>query len=178
VKYLIGFTLLLIACTAAASQAATVPCSKLHLGGQGTPTCPRPFMEGTVDGQWLGLVIDYTGGNNGIDKVRAFSIGLGANGDMTFDLGTIAVEDSYGWTGDMEVRFVNGKLWVINPVHDYYHQSHFDFAKALVRQYGFYGRELIVEKRVLVPMPSRPVFQAGGSFYPSNATILAALQRS
>jgi hypothetical protein len=172
-KYLIGFILLLAASTMANSQAATVPCSKLHLGGQGTPSCPRPFIEGIVDGQWVGLVINYTGGNNGIDKVRAFSIGLGANGDMTFDLGTITVEDYGGWSGDMEVRLVNGKLWVINPAHDYYHQSHFGFAKALVRQYGFYGRELIVEKRAFVPMPDN----SGKGIYPSNAAILAALQR-
>jgi len=131
-------------------------------------------MEGIVDGQWVGLVINYTGGNNGIDKVRAFSIGLGANGDMTFDLGTIAVEDYGGWSGDMEVRFVNGKLWVINPDHDYSHQSHFGFARVLVRQYGFYGRELIVEKRAFVPMHWN---SPKNGFYPSNATISAALQR-
>jgi hypothetical protein len=172
-KYLIGFVLLFTACTTVSSQAATVPCSKLHLGGQGTPSCPRPFMEGIVDGQWLGLVIDYTGGNNGMDKVMTFSIGQGGMVPKTFYLGTITVEDNFGWSGDMEVRFVNGKLWVINPDHDYSHQSHFGFAQVLVRQYGFYGRQLIVEKRAFVPMP----YGSKNGFYPSNATISAALQR-
>jgi hypothetical protein len=138
--------------------------------------CPSPFLEGIVDGQWVGLVLHYTGGNNGVDGAAGYSVGNSAGEAKTFYLGTIKVEDSFGWTGDMEVRFVNGKLWVINPDHDYNHQSHTGFAKALVRQYGFYGPELVVEKRALLPMPSRPLF-SGGSLYPSNATISAALQR-
>jgi hypothetical protein len=45
-----------------------------------------------------------------------------------------------------KLRFVKGKLWVINPDHDYYHQSHLDFAQVLVRPYGFYGRDLTCKR--------------------------------
>jgi hypothetical protein len=129
-------------------------------------------MEGIVDGQWIGLVLHYTGGNNGIDKAIVFSVGRGGMTTMTFYLGTISYKDAFGWTGDMDFRFVNGKLWAIYPDRDYYHQAHFGFTRVNVEQYGLYGREFEVEKRATMPMPG----PSKGN-YPSNATISAALDR-
>jgi hypothetical protein len=174
VKYVPSLLLSLCALAPLVTLADTVPCSKVHRpGGEVADRCPSPFMQGIVDGQWIGLVLHFTGGNNGVDGVAAYSVGGSANGVETFYLGTIKAEDNFGWTGDIEVRFVNGKLWVINPDHDYYHQSHLGFAQVLVRQYGFYGPQLEVEKRAFVPMP----YGSSRGFYPSNATISAALQK-
>jgi hypothetical protein len=169
-------TLLLSLCVfspLATRAETTVPCSKVHEASTMTvERCPSPFLEGIVDGQWIGLVLHYTGGNNGVDGAAVYTVGNSAGAVKTFLLGEIKVEDNFGWTGDMEVRFVDGKLWVINPDHDYNHQSHLGFAQVLVRQYGFYGPQLVVEKRAFVPMPG-----SGKGFYPSNAAISAALQK-
>jgi hypothetical protein len=171
-KY-IGLVFALLASSLQNAQAATVPCAQLHLGGSShTPTCPNPFVQGVVDGQWIGLLVHYTGGNDGIDKITAFSIGEGAMAPTTFNLGTITTDDAYGFPGDMEARIVHGKLWIITPNRDANHQSHFGFTSVLVRQYGFYGRNLEIQKRAIVPMPGNVK-----GMYPSSAAISAALQR-
>jgi len=62
----------------------------------------RAARRPSADGQWIGLVLHYSGGNNGIDKVMGFSVGTGGGAPMTFFLGTISYKDAFGWTGDME----------------------------------------------------------------------------
>jgi hypothetical protein len=70
----------------------------------------------------------------------------------------------------MEVRFVNGKLWVINPLHYSVSEGHGGFTHALVRQYGLYGPSLTVEKRVVIAVRYLK------SYYDlSNEAIAAAL---
>ena len=67
-----------MACSTATLQGAIIPCSKLHEGTfEPMSSCQSPFMEGIVDGRWIGLVLHYTGGNNRIDKAMVFSVGTG-----------------------------------------------------------------------------------------------------
>lgn len=173
-KYVMSFTFLLMACSAVNSEAATVPCSKLHEASTMTiERCPSPFLEGLVEGQWVGLVLDYVGGAYGtIDSAAVYSVGNGGGATKTFFLGTIKGEDNFGNSGDLIVRFVAGKLWVINPLHYSASEGHGGFTHALVRQYGFYGPSLTVEKRAIIA-----VSYLKNYYSLSNEAIAAALQR-
>ena len=73
-----------------------------------------------------------------IDKVMAFSIGQGAMVPMTFYLGTITVSLASG--GAAIWKCVSSTVnWVINPDHDYNHQSHFGSLKCSYDSTDFMG---------------------------------------
>jgi hypothetical protein len=122
-------------------------------------------MQGIVDGQWVGVVLDFGGGNQGINKATVISVGAGANGYKTYYLGVLQYRDAFGWTGDIEMRFVHGKLWMLHPDRAYNEPAHFGFRRIEVDEYGLYGSNLERQRTGLVPMPNSK------GFYPSSATI-------
>jgi hypothetical protein len=133
-------SLVLALCTAQAS-AENVPCAVFSSGN-----CPNPIVQGVVDGQWIALTYHYDGTNGGPTSIGVVTVGAGGNGYLTTDLQTIAPADD----GDrMDAQFVGGKLWVKNAIY-LPGEPHCCYTHAMVRQFGFYGKRLRVERRATV----------------------------
>jgi hypothetical protein len=134
--------------------ASEVPCYEYpppFAGEAPMNSCPNPFMQGIVDDQWIGVLIHWTGGNNGADSLVAFTVGHDRGAILTRLLGTIDAKDNYGWRGELEARFVHGKLWVINSFHTSGQDCHMCYTHLLVRAYGFYERNLHQQNSVIIP---------------------------
>lgn len=129
--------------SAARASSNTVPCNVL---GQGD--CANPFLEGVVDGQWLGLIFQFGGGNGGATAADVESIGYGGNGWKTVSLGEIKAEGEYG--DRMFAKFVHAKLYVFNAVY-LPGEAHCCFTHYAVRRYGFHDRQLMMERLATVP---------------------------
>jgi hypothetical protein len=69
------------------ARAALVSCSILGPGAGAT--CPDPIAQGTVDGQWVGVIEHFNGTNGGPDKLETIAVGYGGNGPSSVVLGEI-----------------------------------------------------------------------------------------
>ena len=127
-------------CTVAPA-AANVPCNIFAKG-----ECPSPIVQGVVDGQWIALIYHYNGTNGGPVGIGVVTVGAGGNGYLTTTLPTIAPADD----GDrMDAQFVNGKLWVRNSIY-LPGEAHCCNTHVIVRQFGFSGKRLRVERTATV----------------------------
>jgi hypothetical protein len=132
---------LVLALFTAPASAENVPCSVFSSGN-----CPNPIVEGVVDGQWIALIYHYDGTNGGPTSIGVVTVGAGGNGYLTTDLQTIAPADD----GDrMDAQFVGGKLWVKNAIY-LPGEPHCCYTHAMVRQFGFHGKRLRVERMATV----------------------------
>lgn len=109
--------------------------------------CGKPFVEGVVDHQWVGLIAHYTGGNGGVDALYPFTVGRGGNGLRTITLPAIKTEGEYG--DRMYAWFANDKLYVVNAIY-LPGEAHCCFTHNSVRQYGFDERGLVRERTTTV----------------------------
>lgn len=134
-----------------ATPSTGVPCAVFGEGDR----CANPFLQGVVDGQWVGLVIYFSGGNGGATEIAVVTSGRGGNGQLTKALGTIkGIGVSGGMPPDgLEPVFHGGKLWVYNYVH-LPGQGHFDITNEAVQQYGFRDKAFVRESRAIVPLNS------------------------
>lgn len=142
---------------------AGVPCSVFG----STSSCPNPIVEGVVDGQWVGLIYHFDGTNGGPDGIGVVTVGVGGNGYLTTVLQAIKAEGQYG--DRMQAEFVGGKLWVKNAVY-LPGEAHCCYSHIAVRQFGFHGRRLQVEKMASVPTNAtqeqiRAALRAGPQMY-------------
>ena len=137
-----------VSARAATSPTHTVPCAVFGLGA--AATCDSPFIEGVVDGQWIGLVMDYSGTNGFASKMWAYAVGAG-NGPATESLGTIEALTAGGsMPGDrLWPTFRHGKMYVVNAIY-LAGQAHCCNTKVVVRRYGFHDRKLTVEAQATV----------------------------
>lgn len=144
-----------------ASHAATVPCSVMM--PDATDGCGKPFVDGVVDHQWVGIIIHFSGSNGGADELFPFTIGRGGNGLLTITLPAIKPEGQYG--DRMDAWFANGKLYVLNSVY-LPGEAHCCNSHVTVRQFGFAGKALVRERTASVPAAA------------TRAQIYAALARA
>ena len=127
-----------------APAAGTVPCAVFAHG-----SCASPFTEGVVDGQWIGVLLRFTGSNGGADSIDVVSVGFGGNGLKTLFLGQIKPEGQYG--DRMWARIAGGKLYVFNAVY-LPGEAHCCYTHDAVQRYGFHDRKLERESVATVPL--------------------------
>ncbi len=103
---------------------------------------PSPVVQGTVDGQSITVVMINSGGNGGATSAHVYWAGQGGNGPQTVDLGTIHAVSEYqnAYPDGLQIIFHGGKLLAMNKMA---HDLGEDF---VVRQIGFHGGKLVVEK--------------------------------
>jgi hypothetical protein len=118
--------------------ASAVPCR-----GFGGLTCPNPIVQGTVDGQWIGIIYHFDGTNGGPSSLLALTIGVGGNGALTVPLGVIKPEG--GYADRMNAEFRAGKLYVSNAIY-LPGEAHCCYTQIAVRRYGFRFRKLVIER--------------------------------
>lgn len=123
-----------------------VPCGVLLKSS--AAKCASPFIDGVVDGQWVGLVMHFSGGNGGANRIFVVTVGPGGNGELTIALPDIKPE---GPDGDrMGAWFARGKLYVTNAVY-LPGEAHCCYTNVTVRQFGFHGQSVGLERTATVP---------------------------
>lgn len=146
---LIRFLIVTVAATTLAFWApharAAVPCDVTM--PDANDGCGKPFVDGVVDHQWVGIIIHFSGSNGGADALYPFTVGRGANGLLTINLDPIKPEGQYG--DRMEAWFAGGKLYVLNAVY-LPGESHFNNKNVTVRQFGFVGKALVRQRTASV----------------------------
>lgn len=109
------------------------------------------FRQGTVDGRWVGLVLDFSGTNGGSDHALIFMVGPGGNGLKTTEGRQIAAEGQYG--DRMDGLFANGKLYVTNDIY-LPAEPHCCPTHAVVQRFGFHNGELVREGFASIALPA------------------------
>jgi hypothetical protein len=110
--------------------------------------CAKPFVEGVVDHQWVGIIVHFSGGNGGPNELDPITIARGGNGLLTVSLPPIKPEGQYG--DRMWAWFDNDKLYVGNAIY-LPGEAHCCYTHVAVRQYGFMPNGLIVEHTATLP---------------------------
>ncbi len=129
--------------SAAQTTPKSVPCGVFAAGIH----CVNPIQEGTIDGQWVGLIFRYDGTNGGPVEIKVVSVGSGGNGFATELLPSI---EPVGRDGDrMSAAFRGGKLFVVNAMY-LPGEAHCCFTHQMVRRFGFHNRRLVMEREASV----------------------------
>lgn len=125
-----------------------VPCPVFGMAHHGA--CTDPVHEGIVDGQWIAVVVNYGGTDEGARSLIVYTVGM-ANGNMTIPLAPIAPSGNGG--NHMSVRFAGGKLIVYNAIYRK-DEALCCPAQMIVRRFGFdaNAQKLHAESSATLPL--------------------------
>lgn len=134
-KMLAGFACVFALASAPALAGHCYPSSS-------SPEATSAFEQGTVDGHWVGLVIDYRGGNGGAYDAIVYTMRVGGNGLLLHPSGKIKAEGQYA--DRLGALFANNKLYIVNAVY-LPGEAHCCYTHDAVQRFGFQGDELVQE---------------------------------
>jgi hypothetical protein len=158
----------------AIAASSDVPCGVFSsFNGYVRPgPCGNPFSEGVVDGQWIGIVMMFSGGNGGAISAHLYGAGHGGNGPLTIDLGHIDAISEYGNAAPdgLQIFFKHGKLIAVNKV------AHNSWDNFVGRQFGFHNSKLVSEKQTTFTYHRRTWSES--DFESASATALATVPSS
>jgi hypothetical protein len=152
---LLGFSTRVTADLIPVSQIKKMTCSpnpelltqqKTPCGVAALPSAPTSsdgsFVEGVVQGQWVGLVLIYSGTNGFASYAHVFAVGDGGNGPLTTNLGIITAMGASKNSIEpdrLDAHFANDRLYTINPIY-LPGQAHCCPTKFIVQRFGFHGK--------------------------------------
>jgi hypothetical protein len=152
---LLGFSTRVTANLIPVSQIKNVTCSpnpelltqqKTPCGVAALPSAPTSseggFVEGVVQGRWVGLVMIYSGTNGFASYAHVFAVGDGGNGPLTTNLGIITAMGASKNSIEpdrLDAHFANDRLYTINPIY-LPGQAHCCPTNFMVQRFGFHGK--------------------------------------
>lgn len=136
------------------------------------------FEQGIVDGHWVGVVLDYSGGNGGAFDAIVYTMRVGGNGLLLHSAGKIkAIGDSADRLG---VLFANNKLYVLNAIY-LPGEAHCCYTHDAVQRFGFEGDDLVAQGQGTIDISRLPVPKlttSNGHSCVDDAQYLTALRRA
>jgi hypothetical protein len=152
---LLGFSTRVTADLIPVSQIKNVTCSpnpellsqkRTPCGVAALPSAPTSsegsFVEGVVQGRWVGLVMIFSGTNGFASYAHVFAVGDGGNGPLTTNLGIITAMGASKNSIEpdrLDAHFANNRLYTINPIY-LQGQAHCCPTKFIVQRFGFHGK--------------------------------------
>ncbi len=119
---------------------------KTPCGVEALPSTPTSadgsFVQGVVQGRWVGLVMIYSGTNGFASYAHVFAVGDGGNGPLTTNLGIITAMGASKNSIEpdrLDAHFANDRLYTVNPIY-LQGQAHCCPTKFIVQRFGFHGK--------------------------------------